>query len=186
MAELLVILTEEIARAPLLTFARARSGRTGIVAASSKAELAAILAESAGMPVRLIAFCTSVIVGPEHIAALGLTPYNIHPGTADYPGVHPEAFAHANAARVFGATAHEMVTEIDAGPIVACAEVDIPPHAPLSAYADAGCSCALDLFQLIVNQCLASDGDLPRMADRAWQGPRNRLADYRARFGIAA
>lgn len=186
MADLLVILTEEFAREPLLTFVRARAADTSIVAAVSKGELAAILDAHQGQSIRLVAFCTPVIVSAPQIAALRLTPYNIHPGTPDYPGVHPEAFAHADAAPVFGATAHEMIAEIDAGPIVACAETDMPGDAPLSTYADAGCSCALDLFRLVVNQCLASDGDLPRMADRCWRGKRRRLVDYRARFGIAA
>lgn len=186
MAERLIILTEEFAREPLMLWVRARAGSLDVVAATSKPELAALLAGDSRHPARLIAFCTSVIVTAAQIRSLGLTPYNIHPGTPDYPGVHPEAFAHADGARVFGATAHEMVAEIDAGPIVACAEVDLAEGATLGDFADAGCSCALDLFRLVVNQCLASDSDLPRMAGHAWRGPRRRLADYRARFGIAA
>lgn len=76
---------------------------------------------------RLIGFVTPVVVPPHILDALGFGAYNFHPGPPDYPGWIPAHFAIYDRARTFGATAHRMAEQVDAGPIVDVELFDIPP-----------------------------------------------------------
>jgi methionyl-tRNA formyltransferase len=75
---------------------------------------------------RLIAFVTPEIVPPSLLARLGYGAFNFHPGPPDYPGWAPAHFALYNRETEFGATAHVMVEQVDAGPIVGVARFPIP------------------------------------------------------------
>jgi methionyl-tRNA formyltransferase len=77
---------------------------------------------------RLIAFATSVLVPPRILVALGGGAYNFHPGPPHYPGWAPAHFAIYDKASYFGATAHVMIEQIDAGPIVGVELFGIPPQ----------------------------------------------------------
>jgi methionyl-tRNA formyltransferase len=75
---------------------------------------------------RLIAFTSGTIV-PQHIlSAVGHGAYNFHPGPPTYAGWAPAHFALYENARNFGATAHEMVARVDAGPIIGIESFTIP------------------------------------------------------------
>jgi len=76
---------------------------------------------------RLIAFTTNIVVPGRYIAACDLGAYNFHPGPPTYPGVYPESFAVWEGAKHFGATAHAMVRQVDAGPIVRTEWFDVQP-----------------------------------------------------------
>ena len=76
---------------------------------------------------RLVSFCTPVIVPGAILDALDGPAYNFHPGPPTYPGLYPACFAIHDGATRFGATAHVMTREIDAGPIVGVEWADIPP-----------------------------------------------------------
>jgi hypothetical protein len=76
---------------------------------------------------RLIAFVTPIIVPPEILDQLGYGAFNFHPGPPEYPGWAPAHFALYDRATEFGATAHVMVEQVDAGPIVEVARFAIPP-----------------------------------------------------------
>lgn len=67
---------------------------------------------------RLIAFSTTFIVPGTILDALGFGAYNFHPGPPDYPGWCPAHFAVYDRAATFGVTAHVMLQQVDAGPIV--------------------------------------------------------------------
>ncbi len=67
---------------------------------------------------RLIAFTSGTIVPRQVLNALGHGAYNFHPGPPTYAGWAPAHFALYDDAKSFGATAHEMVARVDAGPIV--------------------------------------------------------------------
>jgi methionyl-tRNA formyltransferase len=67
---------------------------------------------------RLIAFVTSEIVPKVILNQLGYGAINFHPGPPSYPGWAPAHFALYDQATEFGATAHVMVEQVDAGPIV--------------------------------------------------------------------
>ena len=74
-----------------------------------------------------VSFCTPVIVPGAILDALDGPAYNFHPGPPTYPGLYPACFAIHDGATRFGATAHVMTREIDAGPIVGVEWADIPP-----------------------------------------------------------
>jgi methionyl-tRNA formyltransferase len=76
---------------------------------------------------RLIGFVTPVVVPPHILNALGFGAYNFHPGPPNYPGWIPAHFAIYDKATTFGATAHRMAEQVDAGPIIDVELFDIPP-----------------------------------------------------------
>ena len=78
---------------------------------------------------RLIAFATPIIVPSTILDRLGYGAFNFHPGPPDYPGWAPAHFALYHRATGFGATAHVMVEQVDAGPIIDVAHFPIPPDA---------------------------------------------------------
>jgi methionyl-tRNA formyltransferase len=75
---------------------------------------------------RLIAFVTPEIVPASVLNRLGYGAFNFHPGPPGYPGWAPAHFALYNRETEFGATAHVMVEQVDAGPIVDVARFPIP------------------------------------------------------------
>lgn len=176
-----ILLCEPLSAPHLAQFVRARAGPAGVRLTTNKQELAAALLQ-APSATRLIAVCANTIVRAEQISALALTAYNIHPGPPDYPGVHPDAFAHADGARQFGATAHVMTERIDGGAIIATATCAVPAGAMRTDFADLGFACALDLFRVIVQHCIETDEDFPLHPNADWCGPYNTLKAYRARF----
>jgi methionyl-tRNA formyltransferase len=76
---------------------------------------------------RLIAFTTPIIVPSDVLDRLGYGAFNFHPGPPSYPGWAPAHFALYHRETEFGATAHVMVEQVDAGPIVEVARFPIPP-----------------------------------------------------------
>lgn len=76
---------------------------------------------------RLIAFSTTVIVPAPILDRLGFGAYNFHPGPPDYPGWCPAHIAVYDRASTFGVTAHVMLEQVDAGPIVGVELFCVPP-----------------------------------------------------------
>jgi methionyl-tRNA formyltransferase len=74
---------------------------------------------------RLVAFVTPEIVPASILAQLGYGAFNFHPGWA------PSHFALYDQATEFGATAHIMVEQVDAGPILDVQLFPIPPDTPV-------------------------------------------------------
>jgi methionyl-tRNA formyltransferase len=173
----LLILTGELEAAQLGPALRpAVADDLQLAAISSLAELEAA-GERGLSGTRLISFCTRIIVPPAILNALTLEPYNIHPGSPDYPGLYPEAFAIYHEANRFAATAHAMTREVDAGPIVRTGWFDVPPHWQREQLAERVYRKALDLFFEIALVCATSDAALPR-GPEDWSGPRRGRADY--------
>lgn len=77
---------------------------------------------------RLVAFVTPEIVPVSILNRLGYGAFNFHPGPPGYPGWAPAHFALYNRETEFGATAHLMVEQVDAGPIVDVALFPIPAN----------------------------------------------------------
>jgi methionyl-tRNA formyltransferase len=84
--------------------------------AQSVAELRRRL-RSAPAQVRIISFCSRVIVPPDVIAKYAGQCFNFHPGPPDFPGFRPSRAAAMKGVSTFGVTFHTMVEEVDAGPI---------------------------------------------------------------------
>ena len=76
---------------------------------------------------RLIAFSTPIIVPQKILKTLHGHAYNFHPGPPTYPGTHPASFAIYEQATRYGVTVHEMIAQVDAGPIITVEWFDITP-----------------------------------------------------------
>lgn len=126
---------------------------------------------------RLLCFCSGVLVPKEVLNRFNLEPYNIHPGPPNYPGICPEAFAIADDAKKFGATAHVITEKIDEGEIVATNNFKIPINTDRLALASLAYNAAVELFATIASFAMGNDGKMPRSGEK-WQGQTNRQADY--------
>lgn len=145
---------------------------------SSRDELEEATATPAA-DLRLIAFCTDVIV-PE--AVLGRLPgpaYNVHPGPPWVRGIYPSVFALYEGLDRFGATLHELTMEIDAGPIVAVDEAAITPAMDRLALETLARELVTGLLTRMAPDLLTVDGPLPHL-DVQWSGPAWSKKDFDA------
>jgi len=131
MFDTIILLTGQVEEPTLTAVLRGHNPRLNIRAVQSATELAAIdqgiLARA-----RLVAFATAVVVPAKILKALGFGAYNFHPGPPTYPGWVPSHFAIYDKAGHFGVTAHIMVEQVDAGPIVGCKLFGIPDGATVT------------------------------------------------------
>lgn len=128
---------------------------------------------------RLISFLTDIIVPKTVLEQLTLTPYNIHPGPPEYPGSHPESWAIWEGAETYGVTAHEMVSKVDAGAIVAVLRYPMPDNPRRIALNDFTYAQALKVFAVVAAHCADSDDPMPRMQDR-WGMKKRTKKDFAA------
>ena len=148
-----------------------------ILHANSSSALAAAMGKSDAAALRLLSFSSNVIVPAEILSALPSPAYNFHPGPPDYPGSHPDSFAIYEGATRFGATVHEMVARVDAGPIVQVREFDIPEGADALELATLAYQQIAALFFDLAPLLATSDAPLPRI-DRHWGTQKRTRADY--------
>ena len=66
--------------------------------------------------VRIISFCSHVIVPPDIVARYPNQCFNFHPGPPEIPGFRPSRHAAKSAIASFGVTFHAMTAQVDAGP----------------------------------------------------------------------
>lgn len=126
---------------------------------------------------RLIAFTTNIVVPGRYIAACDCGAYNFHPGPPSYPGVYPESFAVWEGATRFGATAHAMIRQVDAGPIVASEWFDISPDWGRMHVATLAFQALVRLFQALAPKLATDDGALAPSGE-AWCGPTRFRAEF--------
>jgi methionyl-tRNA formyltransferase len=143
------------------------------------AELAAAAAAAPGEHLRLIAFCTAVIVPQGLLARCGEGAYNFHPGPPTYPGRYPSCWGSYFGATRFGATLHEMSARVDEGQIVAVEWFAVTPPIGHNALSDRAYRAVIELFRRYA-PALANDPQLPVDPVLAWSGRKTRLADYEA------
>jgi methionyl-tRNA formyltransferase len=143
--------------------------RLTVIPVRTLADLAALSSDTLGHA-RLIAFVTPEIVPADILDRLGYGAFNFHPGPPSYPGWAPAHFALYNRATEFGATAHVMAEQVDAGPIIDVAYFPIP--AGISVFGLEGMAYA-HLAQLFwrMAKSLATDPASPPTLPIAW-GPR--------------
>jgi methionyl-tRNA formyltransferase len=127
---------------------------------------------------RLIAFVTPVIVPADILHRLGYGAFNFHPGPPSYPGWAPAHFALYHRATEFGATAHIMVEQVDAGPIIDVARFPIP--ADISVFGLEGMAYA-HLAQLFwrMAKSLATEVALPPALPIEWGSRKYSRRHYR-------
>lgn len=161
---------------------RVVAGRCAVHLATTPQALAAALGPD-GSGARILACCSQIIVSPEQLDSLTLTPYNIHPGSPEYPGVLPEYWAHADGAAHFGATLHHMTKDIDAGPIIDARLMPITQPITAESLGSIAHGQAIALFRDTLPRLVESDQDLPPKSGLTWTGQYRSKADFRARFG---
>ena len=88
---------------------------------------------------------------------LGPVPYNIHPGSPEYPGAHGLNFAIFEGARKFGVTAHEMTARVDAGAIVIADLFDLPVDAEALGFGDEVYARAVSVIDRVIRHCVMTD-----------------------------
>jgi len=180
----IILLTGMAERDTLAALLRAQNPALTILTPQTKAELLA-LPQAMLARARIIGFLTPIVVPANVLAALGYGAYNFHPGPPSYPGWLPSHFAVYDRAPFFGATAHVMAAEVDAGPIVGVEVFGVPPGAGVE-----------DLDKLAFVQCarliwrlapaLARDSaPLPELRVQ-WSGRRSTKAMVRVACDIPA
>ncbi|MGE4065120.1 MAG: formyltransferase family protein [Rhodospirillaceae bacterium] len=112
---------------------------------------------------RLLAFCSSVIVPADLLAALPGPSYNFHPGPPDRPGRYPSVFAVYEKAERYGVTVHEMTARVDAGPIVAAEWFAIPAAADVVALEKLALGCLVSVFRRLAPFLALNPRPLPRV-----------------------
>lgn len=173
----LLILTGELEAAQLEAALRPAAGRECEIAAIASRPELEVRHKHGLAGVRLLAFCTRLIVPPEILSALTLEPYNVHPGSPQYPGVYPEAYATYDEATQFAATAHVMAERVDTGAIVKTDWFDVLPGWGREQLAERSYEAALGVLFEVALLCIANDNPLPR-SDETWCGTWRTRAHY--------
>lgn len=131
------------------------------------AESLDVVTEENAERARLLSFLTDIIV-PRHILRrLGPVPYNVHPGSPEYPGAHGINFAIWEGARQFGVTAHEMTAAVDTGAIVLTDRFDLPCNADALNFGDKVYARAVKVMDKVIRHCVESDSPMP-LAEQRW------------------
>jgi methionyl-tRNA formyltransferase len=138
-----------------------------------------------GPGVRLLSFCSAVIVPDAFLAALSGPAYNFHPGPPERPGRYPSVFALYEGAKHFGITVHEMAARVDSGPIVAAEWFDIPPRCDLETLEEMTLTQLLITFRRFALHLASKAAPLPRQRI-AWRGRKTTKADCDALCSVTA
>ena len=126
---------------------------------------------------RLIAYCTSIIVPGDVLAAVDGPSYNFHPGPPAYPGVYPANFAIYDGAVQFGVTAHVMAEKVDEGAIVGVDHFDIPADTNVSTLEIKAYLALFELFKKLCPQLVSSDEPLVEL-DIPWGDRKTTNQEY--------
>jgi hypothetical protein len=182
--ETIILLTEEAERDTLAALLRAQNPALAILAPRSKAELLA-LPEATLARARIVGFLTPIVVPPNVLAALGYGAYNVHPGPPSYPGWLPSHFAVYDRAAFFGATAHAMAAEVDAGPIVDVELFAVPPGSGVTELERLAFVQCVRLVWRLAPALARDPAPLPALPLQ-WSGRRSTKAAVRAACDIPA
>ena len=124
----IILLAEPAEQSLLATCLRRQNPKLTVRAVASIEEIDALTPDRLARA-RLVGFVTPVVVPKRILDALAFGAYNFHPGPPQYPGWMPAHFAIYDRAAEFGATAHVMIEQVDAGPIVGVEYFPVPPQA---------------------------------------------------------
>ncbi len=134
---------------------------------------------------RIVAFAFPEIVPGPVLRAAGFGAYNLHPGPPGYPGWAPASWAAYEGAGRFGVTLHVMADRVDAGPIVAVEEFEVPPGIHARALEESAYAAAARLFWRMAPDLAAHAEPLPP-GPWQWGQPRRTRRDYAAMCDLPA
>ena len=134
---------------------------------STRAELDAAT-QSPAPDLRLVAFCTDVIVPAAVLKRLPGPAYNVHPGPPWVRGIYPSVFALYRGETRFGATLHELTDKVDSGPIVALDEAPITDDMDRLALETLARSLVTNLLIRMALPLLTTDSPLPHLPNVTW------------------
>jgi len=177
MFDTVILLTGPAERTALPAVLRGHNPALTVLAVAHAGELVELGAELLRRA-RLIGFVTPIIVPPAILAQLGHGAFNFHPGPPSYPGWAPAHFALYESATEFGATAHMMVEQVDAGPIVAVERFPIPADISVLGLEGMAYARLAFLFWQMARQ-LASDPEPPPVLPVKWGDRRFYRSTYR-------
>jgi methionyl-tRNA formyltransferase len=125
----------------------------------------------------VLAFGTGVVVPPAVLAQPGITAFNIHAASPDYPGRDPHHFAAYDGVRTYGATLHVMTPAVDQGPIVKVLSFDVAAQTSPVALLQLANAASLDLVRWLFEQLAQGVLPLPDPTLR-WTGTVRRRRDF--------
>jgi hypothetical protein len=178
MFDTIILLSGEAEQGALPNVLLGHNPRLSVIPADSFAELDA-LGPDVFRRARLIGFATPVIVPQTILTQLGYGAFNFHPGPPAYPGWAPAHFALYHRETEFGATAHVMVEQVDAGPIIGVAQFPIPTWISLMGLEGLAYAHLAQLFWRMAKS-LATDPAPPRKLPVKWGGKKYTRRDYQA------
>jgi methionyl-tRNA formyltransferase len=178
MLDTILLLTGPAERTALTSVLVGHNPRLTVLPILDAAELARIGADVLHRA-RLVAFVTPVIVPPAVLSQLGFGAFNFHPGSPSYPGWAPAHFALYDSATEFGATAHIMIEQVDAGPIIAVERFPVPADISVLGLEGMAYARLASLFWRLAGQ-LASDPQLPPALPVKWGDRKFSRSTYRA------
>jgi len=132
---------------------------------------------------RLVAFLTPLIVPQRILEQLCFGAYNFHPGPPGYPGWVPSHFAIYDEAKTFGATAHIMTAQVDAGPIIGIELFDIPREIGVLGLERLAFTAAAKLFWALAKALATQEQSLGQLPIH-WCGRKSTRRMYEAMCDI--
>jgi methionyl-tRNA formyltransferase len=179
----IILLTGALEQPVLAQALRKENPQLTVRAVDTAAGLSALAPEELSRA-RLIAFATPVVVPGRVLDALGYGAYNFHPGPPEFPGWAASQFALYRGAHEFGATAHQMVERVDAGPIVAVERFAIAPHMDVGELEKLTYVHLAKIFWWLLKPLARQSAPLAELTQR-WSGHKGTRRDYAALCAIA-
>ncbi len=146
---------------------------------TDREQLGALLLSGQDQAIRLVSIGFGHVVPASMLTLCRAGAVNIHPAPPDYPGSGSNHLALYEGAKQFGVTAHVMVAEIDAGPILAVRSFDIPPGIGHRSLDELTFPALLSLVRSLA-PCLAGHAPWPDPPGLSWRGPARRRAEVLA------
>jgi methionyl-tRNA formyltransferase len=178
MFDTIILLAGEAEHVALPVLLRGHNPQLTVISVGTSADLAALHSDVLARA-RLIAFVTPEIVSGDTLARLGYGAINFHPGPPSYPGWAPAHFALYNRATEFGATAHEMIEQVDAGPIIGVGLFPIPAEITVLGLEGLAYAHLAQLYWRMA-QSLATDAAPPPILPLTWGSKKYSRRAYRA------
>jgi methionyl-tRNA formyltransferase len=174
----IILLTGPLERPILASALCAQNSRLTVQAVETLAELTAV-SDQVLRCARLIAFVSPVLVPARVLDRLGHGAYNFHPGPPEFPGWATSQFAIYHRATEFGATAHRMIEQVDAGPIVGVERFCIPANIVVDDLEKLAYAQLAKIFRRLATALATQSEPLAELPIR-WSGQKSTRRQYAA------